>query len=141
MCTDYNFAETPPEDPTVVSIAHFIECWISSSTCSKLFSAWRQILTRSFPLGTVGQVMGRAFSPRVLRCVANGRGYDVIKGTIGVGSCGGDDGAEGWRCSGSERTSGLIGVNERCSRSARPMTMYSPRANTWRESCHDTPVS
>jgi len=67
-----------------ISVAHCIEFWINTSTSSKLFSAWRQILTRSFPFGTVGQVMGRAFSPSVLKRAANGWGCDVIKGTIGV---------------------------------------------------------
>ena len=91
---DYNFAKTPPEDPLTISVAHCTEYWINKSTSSKLFSAWRQILTRSFPFGTVGHVMARAFSPRVLKRVANGWGLNVINGTIGVGSCV-DDNAEG----------------------------------------------
>jgi len=137
----YNFAKTSPEDLTAISVAHFIEYWINRSTSSKLFSAWRQILTRSFPLGTVGQAMGRAFSPRVLKRVANERGYDVIRGTIGVGSCEGDDDADGWRCSGRERILGLIGVNERRSRSARVAVRYLQRAKRWCESCKKAATS
>lgn len=113
----YNFAKAPSDDPTATSVAHRIEYCISKSTSSKLFSACRQILTRSFPLGTVGQVIGRAFSPRALRRVANGRGYDVIIGTIGVGSC--LDDAGGRRCSGSDRISGVIGTDECSSWSVR----------------------
>lgn len=129
----------PPEDPIAISVAHCIEYWINRSTSSKLFSAWRQTLTRSFPFGTVGQVIGRAFSPWVLKRVANGRGYDVIKGTTGVGSCeGNDDDADGWRCSGSERIWGMIGVNEYRSRSVRVAVRYSQSAKTWRESCQGT---
>ena len=71
---DYSFAKTPPEDPMTVSVAHCIKSWINRSTSSKLFSAWRQILTRSIPFGTVGHVMGRAFSPRSLKRVASGWG-------------------------------------------------------------------
>ena len=74
VAEDYNFAKTPPEVLMAISIAHFTDCWINRSTSSKLFSAWRQILTRSFPFGTVGHVMGRTFSPRALNRVANGWG-------------------------------------------------------------------
>ena len=78
------------------------------------FLAWRQILTRAFLFGTVGQVMGSTFSPSALKRAAKGRGYIVIKGTIGVGSCRGDNDndADGWRCAGSDRISGMIGVDE-----------------------------
>jgi len=105
-----------------ISVAHFIKQQTNESTSSKLFPAWRQILTRSFPFGTVGHVIGRTFSPRALKRAANGWGYEVIKGTIGVGSRMGDsdDGdAGGCRWCGSERISGMIGVNERPSRSVR----------------------
>lgn len=72
--TDYNFAGIPPGEPTAISTAHSIDARISRSTSSKLFPACRQILTRSFPFGTVGHVMARAFSPCVLNRAANGRG-------------------------------------------------------------------
>lgn len=91
VAEDYNFAKPLPEDPMAISAAHCTECWINKSTSSKLFSAWRQILTRSFPFGTVGHVMGRTFSPRALKRVASGWGWDVINGMIGVGSCVDDD--------------------------------------------------
>lgn len=111
----YNFAKRTSEDSAAISVAHRIEHCIKISTSRKLFSAWRHILTRSFPFGTVGHVIGRTFSPRALKRAAKRRGYDVIKGIIGVGSFKGDngDGASGWRCSGSDRISGVIGVSER----------------------------
>jgi hypothetical protein len=134
---NYNFAETSPGYSTATSAAHCIEYRTNRSTSSKLFLAWRQILTRSFPFGTVGQVMGRTFSPSALKRAANGRGYDVIKGTIGVGSCSrdGDDDADGCIYSGSDRMSGVIGVNEWCSMAVRVVVRCSERAKTWRESC------
>ena len=118
----------------IISVAHCIEYRINKSTCSKPFSACRQILTRSFCLGTVGQVIGRTFSPSALKRVANGRGYDVIKGIIGVGSSGGDADAAGWRCSGSDKTSGMIGVNDRSRQPAKFVVRYRESSRTWRES-------
>lgn len=132
----HNLAKTPG-DSTAISVAHCTECLTNRSTSSKVFSAWRQILTRSFPFGTVGQVMGRAFNPSVRRRAANGWGYDVIKGTIGVGSCEGDDDddPDGWRCSGNDRIWGVIGVSECRIRSVSVVVRYSQRAKTWRDSC------
>lgn len=134
--TDYNFAGIPPGEPTAISAAHSIEHRISRSTSSMLFPACRQIRTRSFPFGTVGHVMARAFSPCVLSRAANGRGYHVINGTIGVASCDGIGAdANGWRCDGSERICGVIGGSECRSRSVRVAVRCPPSAKTWLESC------
>lgn len=78
--------------------------------------------------------MGRTFSPSVLKRAANEWGYDVIKGTIGVGSCEGDDddddNTDGWRCSGSDKIWGMIDVDESRSRPARVAVRYPQRAKT-----------
>jgi len=84
--------------------------------------------------------MGRTFSPSALKRAASGRGYDVIKGIIGEGCCRGDnDGdAGGRRCVGSDKISGMIGVDEWWSLLARVVVRCPERAKTWRESCKGT---
>lgn len=51
-----------------------------------------------------------------------------------------DDIAGGWRWSGKDRISGLIGIDECRSRSVRVVVRYSERVNRWRESCTNTAI-
>lgn len=72
----------------IVSSAHFMIPMINLSTSSLEFPACRHTRTRSLPLGTVGQVIGRAFMPKAKRYAESGRGCAVRTGTIGEGGKG-----------------------------------------------------
>lgn len=58
----------------ISSLAHCKIAAISLSTSSHVFPACKHTLTRSFPFGTVGHVIGRAFIPRLYKNADSGRG-------------------------------------------------------------------
>lgn len=66
--------------------AHSTTAPTSRSTSSVPLPTCRHTRTRSAPLGTVGHVMCRAFSPRERRNAESARGWGVMRGMMGVGS-------------------------------------------------------
>lgn len=53
------------------------------SISSKVFPAWRHILTLSLPSGTVGATIGRTMKPLCWQCCAKLRGCNVKSGIMG----------------------------------------------------------
>lgn len=70
------------------------------STCSLVLHTCKHTRTRSLPLGTVGHVMARTFSPIDWRCAESGRGEDVRTGMMGLGSA-----VESYKWGGRDKTS------------------------------------
>ena len=68
------------------SRAHSTTASTSLSTSRVVCPACKHTLTRSLPLGTVGQVIGLASMPRAKRWADNRRGWGVRMGMIGEGS-------------------------------------------------------
>jgi len=95
--------------PIKASSAHSTTPSTNLSTSSLVFPACKHTLTRSFPFGTVGHVIGRAFMPSVRRNAERGRGWDVMIGIIGEErsrAVAQSEGSGHWRCAGRERSSG-----------------------------------